>query len=124
MRRLGISSIAMISGISATAVYGAQPPDTVSSDTAFNTAMGSSALLNLSSVVTTCPSEGFDTCASGNTAAGSLALTANTTGHQNAAFGYYSLTRNTTGYYNTALGTYALWANTTGNGNTGVGNDA
>jgi hypothetical protein len=72
-----------------------------------------------------------------NTAVGSLALSANTTGHRNTATGYQALYSNTSGYgntatghyalysntgaYNTAYGTSALAGNTTGNDNTAIG---
>jgi hypothetical protein len=45
-----------------------------------------------------------------NTAAGSFALIANTTGIANTANGWYSLYSNTTGSQNTANGVYALYS--------------
>ena len=59
-----------------------------------------------------------------NTAIGSLAMTANTTGTQNAAFGQAALDANTTGNNNTALGRLSVSANSTGGNNTGVGHSA
>jgi trimeric autotransporter adhesin len=55
---------------------------------------------------------------SGNTALGSKALYANTTGSRNTATGYQNLNFNTTGFGNTASGYQALLNNTTGYGNT------
>ena len=49
----------------------------------------------------------------GNTAIGSKALFANTTGSYSTANGYNALYSNTTGSYNTANGTWALYSNTT-----------
>jgi hypothetical protein len=59
-----------------------------------------------------------------NTAAGTDALAANTTGANNTAVGYQALDANTTGFENTAVGSGALGANTTGVVNTAVGKDA
>jgi hypothetical protein len=57
----------------------------------------------------------------GNTALGTGALSANTTGNYNTANGYAALFPNTTGSYNTANGYKALLSNTTGNYNTANG---
>ncbi|MBF0244504.1 MAG: tail fiber domain-containing protein [Planctomycetes bacterium] len=59
-----------------------------------------------------------------NTAIGSRALKANTSGNQNTAIGYDALVSNTSGYNNTALGANALRSNTTGSENTAAGCDA
>ena len=56
-----------------------------------------------------------------NTAVGSGALQANTTGSNNTANGIQALLSNTTGYWNTANGEGALLSNTTGNSNTANG---
>ena len=56
-----------------------------------------------------------------NTALGTDALAANTTGANNTAVGYQALDVNTTGQQNTAVGSGALTANTTGVENTAVG---
>jgi len=56
-----------------------------------------------------------------NTAVGSVALSASTTGYNNAAVGSEALQSNTVGIANTALGTDALRFNTTGSDNTAVG---
>ena len=56
-----------------------------------------------------------------NTALGTNALDANTTGANNTAIGYDALTNNTTGGINVAIGNYALDANTSGSDNTAVG---
>ena len=59
-----------------------------------------------------------------NTAVGSGALNANTTGSSNAANGFQALLNNTTGINNTASGRDALLTNTTGNFNTASGQNA
>jgi hypothetical protein len=56
-----------------------------------------------------------------NTAAGSSALTYNTSGLDNSAFGVWALYSNTTGSYNTAVRVDALASNQTANGNTALG---
>jgi hypothetical protein len=57
----------------------------------------------------------------GNTAGGTDALSANTTGAANTAFGDDALLNNTEGNYNTASGNQALFSNTTGVANTASG---
>jgi hypothetical protein len=59
-----------------------------------------------------------------NTAVGSSALNANTTGTNNTAFGASALNTNTTGANNTSIGYQANYSNETGNGNTSVGSGA
>ena len=59
-----------------------------------------------------------------NTAVGTSALNANTTGDNTSAFGYNSLLNNTTGSENTGLGMRTLKANTAGSFNTAVGKSA
>jgi hypothetical protein len=76
-----------------------------------NTAVGSSALA-------------ANTTGAQNTAFGLEALKSNTTADWNSAFGRTSLTANTTGANNTGLGGYTLNANTTGGNNTAVGMSA
>jgi hypothetical protein len=56
-----------------------------------------------------------------NTALGTNALSANTTGSNTTAVGYQALDANTTGANNTAVGSDALGANNTGSNNTAVG---
>jgi hypothetical protein len=56
-----------------------------------------------------------------NTAVGSKALYANTTGYYNSALGFKALYSNTTGPFNSAFGYQALTANTTGSFNTAIG---
>jgi trimeric autotransporter adhesin len=104
-RNVLIGSMALI----AFPAFAQQPPDSVVSDQTGNTAMGTSALLNL------------DNANGGNTAAGASALIRNTTGAYNSAFGYLSLFSNVSGIYNTAVGAEALYFNTSGNLNTAVG---
>src|ERR1700675_4034247 len=86
----------------ASSAYAAQPPDVVSSDGNYNTAMGSGAL------------QGMSASGLGNTAAGFEALFYNTTGDLNTAFGAFALNSNVTGTDNTASGYGALSGNTHG----------
>jgi trimeric autotransporter adhesin len=72
-----------------------------------NTAVGESAL--------------FFNTGNDNTAAGTGALSHNTSGSDNTAQGMQSLYSNTTGQYNTASGVQALYSNTTGYRNTAGG---
>ena len=58
------------------------------------------------------------------TAIGSGALSSNTSGSRNVGIGGYALTYTTTGSSNTAVGQVALRSNTTGGRNTGVGDSA
>jgi hypothetical protein len=60
----------------------------------------------------------------GNTAGGTDALSANTTGADNTAFGDAALLNNTAGNFNTASGVHALHGNTTGFYNTAGGAEA
>ncbi len=113
-------------GALASSANAAQPPDVVDSDSAFNTAMGSQAILGLISGGSGNTASGYqaltaNTTGSENTAAGAFALSSNTTAIGNAAFGYFALDANSTGYSNTAVGTGTLAANTQGNSNTAIG---
>jgi len=76
--------------------------------TNFNTAVGTDALK-------------ANTSGSYNTASGSYSLTANNTGDYNVANGYKALLANTTGSENTATGMYALSSHTTASRNTATG---
>ena len=80
----------------------------------YTIAIGDSALYNSGTIVI--PDD-----ATYNTAVGSKALYANTTGNWNVALGYNVLKNNTTGVSLTASGTYALVNNTTGIQNTAQG---
>ena len=86
MRTSSYAPLLMIGalGAAAGAAFAAQPPNTVTSDAYFNTAMGTNALLNLPA-----PSGlfGID-----NTAAGYAALQSNMSGSYNTAFGTSALT--------------------------------
>ncbi|MEP6646158.1 MAG: hypothetical protein ABJC12_03650 [Saprospiraceae bacterium] len=62
--------------------------------------------------------------ATANTAIGSKALYANTTGYQNTAVGFRSMYSNTTGLNNSAFGVNALYLNSSGAYNTAFGKDA
>jgi Chaperone of endosialidase len=100
------------------------------SDTNFNTAGGTGALVNLDQML------GFNNTAFGesalntntfgssNTAIGGTALLNNTSGGSNTASGYQALFRNETGSNNTATGANALVNNTTGNNNAAGGANA
>lgn len=120
MSNLKLRGILVLSGLSsmAGASHAAQPPDTVTSDSFGNTAMGGNALLSLPTP-SPCTAAPWAGCY--NNAAGYFALSANTTGHMNSAFGSYALQLNTTGYYNTATGSFALFSNSSGYYNTAVG---
>jgi len=91
--------------------YASQPSDPVISNSAGDTAMGTDALV-------------FLTTGGEDTAAGAYALANNSTGSDNTATGYETLNANTTGYDNTAVGSYALGGNRTGFENTASGNFA
>ena len=88
--------------------YATQPPDVVNSDSNNDTAMGTNALLNLST-------------GSGNTGSGAGALQTNTTGIFNTASGAFALYHNATGNSNTADGYAALDNNSDGADNVAVG---
>ncbi len=75
-------------------VHAAQPPDVVTSDSNLNSAMGTDALLYL-------------TTGTENTAAGDAAAQGNQTGSWNTAFGTEALFGNTSGEGNTATGAFA-----------------
>jgi len=92
--------------------YAQQPPDVVESDASGNTAAGTGALTSL-----TAP-------ASKNSAFGYAALYLNTTGYSNTAVGAYALTGNTSGNDNTAVGTGSLRYNSAGTNNIAVGSFA
>jgi trimeric autotransporter adhesin len=81
------------------------------SSNGYNTATGTNAM----SANTT----GFD-----NTAYGSYALSDNTQGYYNVANGYLAMYQNTSGNYNLADGLYSMYNNTTASDNTGVGSFA
>jgi hypothetical protein len=89
------------------AARAAQPPDPVASDSLFNTAAGTAALVS-------------ETTGTLNTAIGYEALDRNTSGGNNTALGASALFGNTTGFGNTASGNYALHLNNA-NGNTAAG---
>ena len=78
---------------------------------ATNTAVGSSAL-------------NANTTGANNTAVGKDAMFANTTGTDNTAVGSSALAANTVGQFNTAVGRAAMFSNTTGGSNTAVGTSA
>ncbi len=81
-------------------------------------AVGDSALFNNGL------SASIDYHATENTAIGSKALYANTTGYKNTATGFSALKSNTTGSGNVATGQDALSVNTTGAGNVAIGTAA
>jgi hypothetical protein len=59
-----------------------------------------------------------------NTAVGTVALAANSSGDYNTALGYQTLNSNTSAADNTAIGNHALFLNTTGYSNTATGSQA
>jgi len=127
MKALKKGSVALIAALGAIVgiAYAAQPPHVVVSDASGNTAMGTQALLSLSSGVQN-TAAGYsalqaNTTGSYNTAAGTYALANNTEGSANTGAGYGTLITNTTGINNTAAGFYALQANTTGFDNAASG---
>jgi len=137
------TSLVISASLGATiAALGAQPPDVVNSDANRNTAMGYSALRDLSTGANNTAAGYtallYDTVGANNTAFGASALFVNTTGSGNTALGWeslgsnrtgslntgagvHALTNNTTGVNGTALGAYSLNFNTTGENNTGIG---
>lgn len=94
------------------------------SDSTYNVAIGSKALMNLTTgqrnVAIGAASLYHNTTGYENLAIGNAALWSNTTGEWNTAFGSSSLAYNTTGTRNVAVGTSLFW-NSTGSSNTGVG---
>jgi hypothetical protein len=126
MKTLNKAPLVLISALCAAAnsAYGQQPPDVVMSDASFNTAMGTSALMHLSTG-TYNTAAGDDALLSNtigydNTATGALALGSNQSGYQNSAYGASALQGNTTGINNTATGVFALYTND-GSNNTASG---
>jgi hypothetical protein len=79
------------------------------------------ALLPVAHAVSPAPDGGY---ANNNTAEGTDALFALTTGANNTALGYTALHNNTIGDYNTATGANALFSNFSGSGNTAHGFNA
>jgi hypothetical protein len=84
-----------------------------------NTAVGFHALF--ANQPTSAPGTNFKYYGIQNTALGSLALPANTTGSDNTAAGYGALYSNTTGTNNTAFGVGALYNDTSTGDNTAIG---
>ncbi|MCR2745067.1 beta strand repeat-containing protein [Limnobacter parvus] len=76
-----------------------------------NTAVGSQALA-------------ANTTGGANVATGGNALRSNTSGFENTANGYFAAVSNTTGSFNVAIGAYALYDNTTGSRNVATGFNA
>src|SRR5580658_10545118 len=112
----------------ATPALAQQPPDTVTSDSMANTAMGTGALLHVNLDENGCHNTASgedalysDTSGSYNTGTGFSSLFSNTSGNNNTAAGYESLYYNSTGSNNTANGYQALYTSTTGNNNTASG---
>jgi hypothetical protein len=116
-----------LAGLSATALYAAQPSNQspVLSDGFFNTAMGPGALSNNQTSLNCVPyafnPNYYYMYGCGNTASGSHALQLNTSGGGNTAHGAGTLFKNTSGAYNTAIGALAMYAASTGYDNSAVG---
>jgi hypothetical protein len=131
---LKLSAISFTALLAAATAYGQQPPDVVVSDSSWNTAMGTDALVSVTP--NSCLYCGIENTAAGayamlsntsgggNVAVGFLAMQFNVTGHNNTAVGDSALQGNSTGYYNTAVGSGALLRSTTAYNNTGLGLDA
>jgi hypothetical protein len=110
MRTLTKSPLILITAIAAMAesAYGTQPPEVVASDSVFNTAMGTSALLQL-------------TTGSENSATGFRALYSNVNHHYNTVVGYPALYK-ANANYNVAVGHQAGYSLTRGTNNIDIGN--
>ncbi len=132
MTNLKLHGFMALTGLSATALYAAQPPNpsSVLSDGFFNTAMGPAALAHVATPSKQCFPYAFSAtktqgsyymsgCA--NTASGLAALDSDTTGAANTALGTAALYADTGGAYNTAVGSLAMFHNQTGNGNAALG---
>jgi hypothetical protein len=116
----------LISGvILASVAWADTPPNTVSSDTNGNTAMGTYTMSgNVTSIDNT--GAGYESLrllstGSYNTAAGAFSLGSTSSGSANAALGYAALYNDTYGSHNTAVGSGALYANTGASNNVAVG---
>jgi hypothetical protein len=94
----------------------------------YSTVFGESALTNTLSPTTGNTAIGnhalYSNGGNDNTAVGTYALGANTTGFNNVAVGTWALINNTTGDLNVALGNNSLESNKYGNGNVAIGIDA
>ena len=88
----------------------------------FNTAVGTYALLNNTTLPT--PRPGGDVMFMANTAVGAASLYSNDTGYYNCAFGAASLQSNTIGIENLAVGAACMEQNIDGSCNVAVGNAA
>jgi hypothetical protein len=125
MKILRIGSLVALSGLSATALYAAQPPDSVSSDGNANTAMGSAAMVSLVNPTQGCvPSAVTSTpymMGCFNTAAGDDAMLSNTTGAANTAIGTSALSSNYAGSFNTAVGSLSMYSLNGATGNSAFG---
>ncbi len=131
-----IAGVIALSGLSATSLYAAQPPNagSVLSDGFYNTAMGPAALSHDTTPTKACSPYAFSPdktvnttyymsgCA--NTASGFGALDLNTTGAGNTATGAGALFADTSGAYNTAVGMLALFSTSTGSSNAAFGDGA
>ena len=120
-------AVALAFALAAASTASAQPPDPTPSNSTFNTAAGTNALLVNTGINNT--AVGFEALAANmsgisNTASGWGALFANTVGSYNTASGAAALAFNTSGGLNTATGGSALQDNTTGSANTADGSQA
>jgi trimeric autotransporter adhesin len=127
MKTQKLASAIALSGLSATSLYAAQPPNpsSVLSDSFYNTAMGSVALSHITPPNRQCVPFALSASAymsgCGNTASGFGALDQNTTGYSNTADGAGSLFADTSGAYNTAVGTLTMFHTSSGRGNAAFG---
>ena len=128
MKTQKLAGAIALSGLSATSLYAAQPPNasSVLSDGFYNTAIGPVALSHITPPNKQCvpyalnPNSAYMS-GCGNTASGFAALAQNTTGYSNTADGAGALFADTVGYYKTAVGTLSMFRNTSGKGNAAVG---
>jgi Chaperone of endosialidase len=147
-KRVLFISFAVSTLMLAGATHAQVPSSNDTSDTNFNTGMGSGALggpaatgmglyntaagyhaLHANNSGQYDSALGFGALAANtsgnyNTAIGFDAMQDNTSGVYNSAFGYYALPYSTTGQQNTALGVFAMFRNRTGGYNTASGVDA
>jgi hypothetical protein len=115
--KISIGLTALVIVTISPAIQAQMPDDNVSSDSSYNTAMGTSALFSNDISSNQSPG-GF------NLAVGYQALYSNSTGSSNVATGYRTLYENTSGNYNVAVGSNALSLNVVGGYNTATGTGA
>ena len=128
---LGFQSLRLATSTSTNTAIGAYTLWSLASGNGRQTAVGHSALANLSTPSlnqgnTAVGTSALQSTTTGyaNNAVGDTALFANTEGFGNNAFGYFALRFNTTGSENIAFGTNSMRSNSIGNNNIAIGRDA